>query len=122
VSLSDRTLGQHYRRKASRYQQFDRRYDRWLRRAFTTSEARPTGVPAARFIREIEPQLRRLLVRRARLHPYAVDHVIEMVLRRVRQLDLVLRGPRRDNKRRVVRLHERIVLDLLRRNRENYAL
>ena len=66
-------------------------------------------MPAGRFIREIEPQLRRLLVRRARLHPYAVDHVIEMVLRRVRQLDLVLRGPRRENKRRVVRLHERIV-------------
>jgi len=122
VSLSDRTLGQHYRRKASRYQQFDRRYDRWLRRAFTTAEARPAAVPAARFIREIEPQLRRLLVRRARLHPYMVDHVLEMVIRRVRQLGLVLRGPRRDNKRRVVRLHERIVLDVLRRNRENYAL
>jgi hypothetical protein len=122
VSLSERTLSQHYRRKANRYGQFDRRYDRWLKRAFTTPEARPTGVPAARFIREIEPQLRRLLIRRARLHPYMVDHVIEFVVRRVRQLGLRLRGPRRENKRRVVRLHERIVLDVLRRNRENYAL
>jgi hypothetical protein len=122
VSDNRRTLGEHYRRKATRYRQFDRRYDAWLRRAFATRGARPAGVPAGRFIREIEPQLRRLLVRRARLHPYAVDHVIEMVLGRVRQLDLVLRGPRRENKRRVVRLHERIVLDLLRRNRENYAL
>jgi hypothetical protein len=122
VSSSPRTLREHYRRKAARYRQFDRRYDAWLLRAFATRESRPDGVPAGRFIREIEPQLRRLLVRRARLHPYAVDHVIEMVLGRVRQLDLVLRGPRRENKRRVVRLHERIVLDLLRRNRENYAL
>jgi hypothetical protein len=40
----------------------------------------------------------------------------------VRQLDLVLRGPRRDSKRDVVRLHERVVLDVLRRNRENYTL
>jgi hypothetical protein len=122
ASLNERTLGQHYRRKANRYSQFDRRYDRWLKRAFAVPEARPDGVPAARFIREIEPQLRRLLVRRARLHPYMVDHVIELVVRRVRQLGLLLRGPRRDNKRRVVRLHERIVLDVLRRNRENYAL
>jgi len=122
ISLNERTLGQHYRRKANRYSQFDRRYDGWLKRTFAAPEARPAGVPAARFIREIEPQLRRLLVRRARLHPYMVDHVIELVVRRVRQLGLRLRGPRRDNKRRVVRLHERIVLDVLRRNRENYAL
>jgi hypothetical protein len=45
-----------------------------------------------------------------------------MLARRTRQLDLVLRGPRRECKRRVVRLHERVVLDVLRRNRENYAL
>jgi hypothetical protein len=117
-----RTLRAHYRRKAARYRQYDRRYDRWLRRAFTTRDQRPRGVPAARFMREIEPQLRRLLVRRARLHPYVVDHAIAMLVKRARQLELVLRGPRRDNKRRVVRLHERVVLDVLRRNRENYAL
>jgi len=34
----------------------------------------------------------------------------------------VLRTPRREAKRPVVRLHERIVLDILQRNRENYAL
>ena len=32
------------------------------------------------------------------------------------------RHARRESKRRVVRLHERVVLDVLRRNRENYAL
>ena len=42
--------------------------------------------------------------------------------RRVEQLDLVLRDSRRDSKRRVVRLHERVVLDVLRRNREKYTL
>jgi len=122
LSASTRTLGAHYRRKNALYRQYDRRYDHLLKRAFAARSARPTGVPAARFMREIEPQLRRLLVRRARLHPYLVDHAIAVLVRRSRQLDLVLRGPRRDNKRRVVRLHERVVLDVLRRNRENYAL
>jgi hypothetical protein len=122
LSANGRTLAAHYRRKAALYRQYDPRYDAWLRRAFATRTARSRGVPAARFIREIEPQLRRLLVRRARLHPYLVDHAIAMLVRRTRQLDLVLRGPRRDNKRRVVRLHERLVLDVLRRNREHYAL
>ncbi|MEX1265393.1 MAG: hypothetical protein WEA08_00630, partial [Woeseia sp.] len=60
--------------------------------------------------------------RRARLHPYYLDHAISLVRRRSRQLDLVLRSSRREAKRPVVRLHERIVLDILRRNRENYAL
>jgi len=122
LAVNRRTLGAHYRRKAALYQQYDRRYDPWLRRTFAVREPGQDGVPAARFIREIEPQLRRLLVRRARLHPYLVDHAIAMLVRRARQLDLVLRAPRRDSKRRVVRLHERVVLDVLRRNRENYAV
>lgn len=122
LAANTRTLGAHYRRKAALYRQYDRRYDRWLRRAFAVRTPGTHAVPAARFIREIEPQLRRLLVRRARLHPYLVDHAIAMLSRRARQLDLVLRAPRRDSKRRVVRLHERVVLDVLRRNRENYAL
>jgi transcriptional regulator of NAD metabolism len=100
----------------------ERRYDRWIARTFIPRARRPRAIAASRFVREIEPQLRRLLERRARLHPYFVDHAIRTVRQRSRQLDLVLRGPRRDAKRPVVRLHERIVLDVLRRNRENYAL
>jgi len=122
LSANERTLESHYRGKTALYRSYDRRYDRWLQRAFATRTARPGGVPAGRFIREIQPQLRRLLVRRARLHPYLVDHAIETTVQRARQLDLVLRGSRRECKRQVVRLHERVVLDVLRRNRENYAL
>ena len=96
--------------------------DRWITRVFVPRAKRPRAVRASRFVREIEPQLRRFLVRRARLHPYYIDHAITLVKQRSRQLDLVLRTPRRDAKRPVVRLHERIVLDILYRNRENYAL
>lgn len=122
LSRVDMTLGEHYQLKKERYGGEDRRYDRWMARVFVPRSKRPRGKRASRFVREIEPQLRRLLERRARLHPYFVDHAIQTVIRRSRQLDLVLRTSRRDAKRPVVRLHERIVLDVLRRNRENYAL
>jgi hypothetical protein len=118
----DETLEAHYRSKRKRYGGEDRRYDRWMTRVFMPRARRPRATAASSFVREIEPQLRRLLQRRARLHPYYLDHAISLVRRRTRQLDLVLRSPRREAKRPVVRLHERIVLDILRRNRENYAL
>jgi hypothetical protein len=118
----DQTLGDHYRLKVARYGGVDRRYDRWITRVFVPRARRPHAIKASRFVREIEPQLRRLLERRARLHPYFVDHALRTVRQRCRQLDLVLRGSRRESKRPVVRLHERVVLDILRRNRENYAL
>jgi hypothetical protein len=51
-----------------------------------------------------------------------VDHAIGTVAQRARQLDLVLRGTRAEARTAVVRLHERIVLDVLKRNRENYVL
>ena len=116
------TLGRHYDVKRNLYGGEDRRYDRWMSRVFIARSRRPRGVRASRFVREIEPQLRRLLERRSRLHPYDIDHAINLVRRRARQLDLVLRTSRREAKRPVIRLHERIVLDFLKRNRENYAL
>ena len=118
----DQTLGEYYQAKQAFYGGAERRYDHWMARVFVAREKRPRALRASRFVREIEPQLRRLLERRARLHPYYVDHAIRLVKQRSRQLDLVLRVPRRDAKRPVVRLHERIVLDILKRNRENYAL
>lgn len=118
----DQTLAEHYRLKRQRYGGEDRRYDRWMSRVFVPRAERPRAPTASSFIGEIEPQLRRLLERRARLHPYFLDHAINLVRRRARRLDLVLRSPRREAKRDVVRLHERIVLDILQRNRENYAL
>ncbi len=118
----EQTLGEHYALKKARYGGVEQRYDQWMSRVFISRKRRPRGVAASRFVREIEPQLRRLLERRARLHPYFVDHAIRTVRQRARQLDLVLRGSQREAKRPVVRLHERIVLDVLKRNRENYAL
>ena len=77
---------------------------------------------ASRFLREVRPQLRRLLVRRARMHPYLVNHVLRTATQRARQLDLCVRGSQRDAKRQVVSMLERIMLDMLLRDRESFAL
>jgi hypothetical protein len=122
LSELDMTLGQHYRKRMNMYGAVEKRYDKWITRVFTARNKRPRGVPASRYVREIDPQLRRLLERRARLHPYFIDHAIRTVRQRARDLDLVLRQSTREAKRKVVRLHERIVLDILQRNRENYTL
>ena len=70
----------------------------------------------------MRPQLRRLLIRRARMHPYIVNHVMRMVIQRARLLDLRLKRSQRDTKREVLGMLERMMLDMLLRDRENYAL
>ncbi len=123
LAHNTRTLREHYRRKQARYEVDTlRTYDRPLRQVFASAEERPRGVAASRFLREMRPQLRRLLVRRARMHPYLVNHVMRTAAQQARRLDLRVRGSQRRTKRDVVVLHERIMLDVLLRDRENFAL
>jgi hypothetical protein len=123
LSGNDRTLREHYRRKQARYALDTRRsYDRPLVRVFASREERPRAVAASRFMREMAPQLARLLVRRARMHPYLVDHVMRTAVQRARVLDLRLKGGQRRAKREVLAMHERIMLEMLLRDREHYAL
>jgi hypothetical protein len=118
-----RTLREHYRRKQVRYEvDTSVAYDRRLLRVFARRADHPRSVAASRFLREVRPQLRRLLVRRARMHPYLVNHVLRTATQRARQLDLCVRGSQRDAKRQVVSMLERIMLDMLMRDRESFAL
>jgi hypothetical protein len=121
IANSTRTLGEHYRRKARRYLVDDGRYDRSLRRMFSTTAVRRHDGAAA-YLREISPQIGRLLVRRARLHPYVVEHALGVLISRCSLLHLHLRHDRRRAKRDFLRLVQRVVLGILKRNRENYAL
>jgi hypothetical protein len=89
---------------------------------FGRRDDHPRGLAASRFLREIRPQLRRLLTRRARMHPYLVNHVLRTATQRARLLDLKLKGSQRRAKRDVLAMLERIMLDMLLRDRENYAL
>ncbi len=77
---------------------------------------------AGTFVRQVRPQLARLLTRRSRLHPYLVFHVLRTVMQRCRELDLVVDTSQRDAKRALLRVLERIMMDILRRDRERYAL
>jgi len=118
-----RTLREHYRRKQARYEvDLARLYDRRLLRVFGRAEDHPRGLSASRFLREVTPQLRRLLVRRARMHPYLVSHVLRTATQRARLLDLKIKGNQRQAKRDVLSLLEFIMMDMLLRDRENYAL
>lgn len=122
LSGNKRSLGEYYRRKGRYYDPAERRYDSWLERVFVSRSNQSNALPAGRFLREVERQLRRSLVQGDRLSPYLVDHAIETITRRARQLSLMVSGSRRDNFRLVVRLHEQVIFDVLQRNREQYVL
>ena len=77
---------------------------------------------ASTFVRECRPQLERLLMRRSRLYPYLVHHVLRTVIKRCRDLDLVVDTSKREAKRAVLGVLERIMIDILRRDQERYTL
>ena len=118
-----RTLREHYRRKRERYEvDVSMTYDRRPVRVFGRRDQHPKRLAASRFLREVSPQLRRLLVRRARMHPYLVDYVLRHAIQRARVLDLRLKSSQREAKRAALGMLERIMLDMLLRDRENFAL
>ena len=123
LAENERTLREHFRRKGAHYQiDTTRTYDRALLRVFVPRTERPHGRLASGLLREMRPQLRRLLVRRARMHPYIVDHVMRTATQRARVLGLRVRGGRRQTQRDALVLHERLMLQMLVRDRENFAL
>ncbi len=117
------TLREHY---AAKLKHPDRgetsRYDARLRQFFGPQAGNPGRPAAATFLRQVRPELRRLLVRRSRLHPYLVHHVMRLVIRRCRELELCVDQPLRVTKRAAFALIERILFDFVRRGRERYAL
>jgi hypothetical protein len=123
LSANRRTLREHYRDKLALYDRAGaRQFDARLRRVFGLRYEHPGHVPAATFIRQVRPQLHRLLVRRSHLHPYLVHHVMRMVIRRARELDLCVVGGLRVTERALFGLLERILFDFVRRGRERFTL
>jgi hypothetical protein len=123
LSENTRTLREHYRRKQRRYElNTARTYDRRLLRVFGTAEDHPDAPQASRFLRKVQPQVERLMIRRARMHPYLVQHVLKIATQRARLMNLRLSHNQRDTKREVLVMLERIMLETLLRDRENYAL
>lgn len=124
LAASQRSLGEHYRRKRRANPDVERRYDSWLKRTFTprTQSRRAGTLPARQLIRAMRPRLKHKLLRRTSAGSYLVEHAIETIQQRVAQLHLVANGRRRDSEKRVVDLLEHVIVDVLRRNREKYVL
>ena len=122
LSANNRTLREHYRRKSTSAELTEKRYDRWLRDAFPHRSAHPDAARASAFVHAMEPGLRRHLLRVTDSGAYLTDHVIETVRCRLRQLDLVVAGPKRESERKLRQLMERVSNDVLRRNNEKYVL
>lgn len=117
-----RSLREHYLRSQSHEDRSDRRYDAWLRRAFVPRAFEPEAMAASRYLRQIEPRLRALVMRRTGVGGYFFTHVADTLRRRARKLDLVLLGSRRETQFIALALYEKVVRDLLRRNRERFVL
>jgi hypothetical protein len=117
------TLRQYYEDKRACYDTSETgRYDQRLTQVFGSRARYPDRPAASTFIRQVRPQLQRLLIRRSRLHPYLVHNVMRIVIQRTRDLDLCVHRPVRSAKRETFRLLERILFDSIRRGRERYAL
>lgn len=116
------TLSEHYQGKQNSLTSSDRRYDDWLMRVFTRRNGQAKRTSAACFLRAIAPKLRLLLLTNESISTYFADHVIKRLCERANDLDLILRVSRRESLRGAITLHERVAIDMLRRNRETYHL
>jgi hypothetical protein len=121
LTHNSRTLGEHYRRRAALGDAGGQRYDAWIMNVFAPRRT-ATEVSAERHLIDLKPILIPALLHRTGAHPYAIFQVARAVRRRARHLGLVLRGTKRDTVERIVRLHERVFTDFLRRNEETYFL
>ena len=88
------TLGEYYEQKRAvyggRYPDF---YDRDLRRLFSDAPEFAGNEPAAKFLRRIRSELRRLVARWTDEHQYTIDQVVKQMTKRCEELHLRLDRP-----------------------------
>jgi hypothetical protein len=84
------TLREHYEAKRAHYQKWPSFYDDDLRRLFSADAKYKKRPPAGRFLREIKPELRRLVARWTGEYQYTIDQVLDDIIRRCRELRLRL--------------------------------
>ncbi len=88
------TLAEYYEKKRATYAgRFPKFYDRDLRRLFSSAPQFAANEPAAKFLRRIRPELRRLVARWTDEHQYTIDQVIQEMIKRCDELRLRLGRP-----------------------------
>ena len=122
LHTNKRSLREHYRRASTTDDRGEYRYDAWLQRTFLARSRNPDAQRASAFLRENEATIAPVVMRNTNASGYLFRHVTEILRRRTRELDLVLRNGRRDARRKAIRLYSRVIDDLLKRNRERYVL
>jgi len=97
------TLREHYRRKRERYD-FDwpAVYDRDLRRIFSDDPRHRAKPTAASFIRSVRREVRQIVADGTGVHQYTIDHVIENMIDRCKDLKLRVAIPPREARRRLM--------------------
>jgi len=122
LATNRRSLKEHYRRQGPSEDLAEKRYDGLLQRAFAPRSTRPKALPVSAFLGQIESELKKPVLRRTGVGTYLFVHVASTLRRRARSLDLVLNGNQRDAKKSAIRLYEKVITDLLQRNRERYVI
>jgi hypothetical protein len=97
------TLREHYERKRQKYAfEWTAFYDTDLRRIFS-HEPKYAGNPtAANFLRRIRREVGQLVAEGTGVHKYAIDHVLELMIERAKELKLRVAGSEKDAKQQVM--------------------
>jgi hypothetical protein len=101
LSSNRKTLGEHYLKKREFYSpEWPDSYDRSLARVFS---AQPTGKnpSASQVLRSVRREVCASVTARTGMHPYTVDHIMNDIIRRSRELGLRRKFSERETRLRV---------------------
>jgi hypothetical protein len=97
------TLREHYQRKRERYDfNWPAVYDRDLRRIFSDDPRHRSRPSAANFLRSVRRDVRQIVAEGTGVHQYTIDHVLENMIDRCKDLKLRVAIPAREARRRVM--------------------
>jgi len=97
------TLRQHYQHKRERYDfQYPAVYDRDLSRIFSDDPRHKSRQSAASFLRQIRRDVRQIVADGTGVHQYTIDHVLQNMIDRCKELRLRVATPAREARRRVM--------------------
>ena len=97
------TLREHYRRKRERYDfEWPAVYDRELHRIFSDDPRHRNKPSAAMFLRQVRREVRQIVAEGTGVHQYTIDHVLQNMIDRCKELKLRVATPFRETRRRVM--------------------
>ncbi|MCI0411200.1 putative zinc-binding metallopeptidase [bacterium] len=97
------TLGEYYSQKKEQYAiEYPAYYDRDLRRIFSQEKRYTSRQTAVSFLRDYRTEVRHLVAEGTGVHSYSVDHVLETMIDRAKDLRLRVCFPKNQTRRQVL--------------------